>query len=375
MKELRAVQLICDMGDGGAQKIVLNYLKDLSKDVDVRLVTTSSKINENNQACLSEINVLTYCAECKKKHKFFDKIFKYRYISGKINEYIKKNDINIIHIHLSPTLIFCLPAILKNRNRQFVYTVHSSPLRTKGLKLFLIKFIMKRKNFHPICVTEEYLKEAEEHYGVTKFLVVHNGVDFEYISHNIVSKSSAREFFSLGANDFIVCAVGRLERVKRLDLLMNIFSKLIEKKPNAKLLLAGDGKEKDNLVKLVTELNLSEKVVFLGNLGNIEKVIKLYCASDVLVITSESETSSLVLMEAQKCNLKCVISDGVPSESIINNNVIKMKKNDSLDNWVSAIIGEKSDYSRATATYEEYEVHAISNKMKKIYYELLNKND
>jgi len=227
------------------------------------------------------------------------------------------------------TLLFSHKALTRIKGILIFYTLHSDPNRFNGYKLRIIKRIFKNNNIIPICVTHEQESKARYHYGISKCETVHNGVDFEKIKNAIVTKEEARKLLRIEKDDYVICAVGRLDKVKRYDFLIKAFSEALKINNNCKLVIAGDGEEFKKLTELVISLNLKDRVFFLGNIDN---VVILYCASDVLAITSESESASLVLLEAQACDVKCVISYGTPSESIITRKVVKMdNKTSDLD--------------------------------------------
>ena len=109
---------------------------------------------------------------------------------------------------------------------------------------------------------------------------------------------------------------------------------------------------------------IQDKVKFLGNQSNI---IPVYCASDVLGVTSISESASLTLIEAQICGLRCVISSGVPCESIISSFVKQMSYDAEADKWAKALLDE--DFIGSPICDEDdYEVHELSKKLKDLYF-------
>ena len=91
---------------------------------------------------------------------------------------------------------------------------------------------------------------------------------------------------------FTIIAVGRLEKIKAFDRLINECSKL---KFDFNLMIVGEGKERGNLEKLATDLNIKDKVKFLGFRLDIPQLMQ---RSDVVVVCSHSEGFSLVLIEA-----------------------------------------------------------------------------
>lgn len=364
-KRIKVLHLIGMLNDGGAQKVVLNYLNDWKEDkeVEVKLLVYSNKINSICSQTLDNNNIKVDYLFDKLNNRYFRKIIKVLFGRKLLTNYIEKFKPDIVHVHISSLLPIVLEPIEKCNIPLKFDTLHSNPLRFKGRTLKNIKRAFQQNNFIPICVTNEQAKIAKDYYKFNNYEIVHNGIDFNKIKDNMLTKEDARKTLNLSKDDFVVCGVGRLNKIKKYDFLIQIFYKLVQRKKEAKLIIAGHGKELNKLKHLVDKLNLSHKVIFLGN---IENVVNLYCASDVMAVTSQSESSSLVLLEAQTCGLRCVISDGVPDESIISRKVKKMRKNANIDEWVNALLD--IEYSGTEVINpNEYEVHRISEKMKNIY--------
>ena len=85
-----------------------------------------------------------------------------------------------------------------------------------------------------------------------------------------------------------------------------------------------------------------------------------------MAVTSDTESSSLVAIEAQVCGTRCVLSAGVPVESILLKNTQRLSKDASVNDWRDALMNDSYEGTPA-ARIEDYEVHNMSKKMKKIY--------
>ena len=368
MSKINILHIISNMNNGGAQKIILNYVNDLQndKDIELSLLVLSSKNNNEYIKLLENYNVnVTYldCFNKKYHNKFIQKLYEFYITNKKTQKFLLKNNPEIVHVHLFGTLMFCYKAIKKCHIPVKFYTLHSNPLRFNGIKLNILRKCFSNYNFIPICVTNEQVEIAKRHYLINKYETIHNGVDFKKIKNEIVSKSEARNIFGLNNDDFVICSVGRLDPIKKYDYLIKIFSHISKINDKSKLLIAGSGAELNNLKKIVSLSKLEDRIIFLGN---VENTTQVYCAADVFSLTSESESASLVLLEAQTCGLKCVVSNGVPSESIITDKVIKMNKEASIDAWSNAIL-YGNNFEKRQFDFEDYEVHLMSKKMKDIY--------
>lgn len=370
MKKLRVLHLIWSMGAGGAQQIVLNYLRDLNNDpdIDLTLCVYTGKTNSKYDKEISEkkFNVV-YLNNPKTKIQVpYIRRFFQHFVARKIwKDAIQSLKPDVVHVHISGLLRDTLTAIdCLNVPLRFD-TLHSDPRRYKGIELQYIKDAFTNKGFVPVCVTKEQISLAKNHYGNFDYEVIPNGIDVDAIKKKIVSKDSARQEYSFASDDFIVLAVGRINPIKNFSLLIDAFAILLKTNPNGLLVFAGDGvpQEKEKLIKKIKSYGISNRVHFLGSLSN---VVPLYCAADVLAVTSVSESFSLVTLEAQICGTRCVISAGVPSEVIVTDTVQKMNVQDNTESWAKALLNTRFRGNKVS-DIEDFEVHAVSEKLKNLY--------
>ena len=150
------------------------------------------------------------------------------------------------------------------------------------------------------------------------------GVPLERISvqHNSISREQAasqdevralKSRFGIADGEPLVLAIGRLSSEKAHIDLLTAFHHLTNVNPglNAKLIIVGDGPERERLEAAVAADGLSERVHFAGQISNVKPY---YAAADVLVLPSHSEGSPYVLLEAMAAGLAIVATKvgGVP---------------------------------------------------------------
>lgn len=367
-RKIKVMHLIWSMGDGGAQRIVLNYLRDFQDDPDIELklfVYNSPTTSRYDREIKEKKYNVEYLNNPRSKIKIpiirwpFNRRIAKKTWQRAISEYQP----DIVHVHISELLNVTLKPIIKENVQLRFDTLHSNPKRYSGQTLKTIKRAFQSENVIPICVTSEQAKIAKEHYGIENYEVLYNGVDFRQIRANVISTSEARKEWGLPEDAFVILGVGRLDPIKNFPLLFEAFGVLAEKNSKAVLVIAGEGEEKKRLEKMADRLRISDKVFFLGNQDNMSHV---YRAANVLGIPSLSESSSLVLLEAQALGLRCVISDGVPDESIITDKVNKMPVNAGIEQWADAL-ADVSYFGEKICDEKDYEVHEVSSKLKKIY--------
>lgn len=152
-------------------------------------------------------------------------------------------------------------------------------------------------------VTEGYLKEKLQ-IPTKKVVLVNNGVanPRKVSQEEIVN---IKKHWGLSESDFVIGSTGRMNQDshKRFSDLINAFEIFARGKQNVKLLLVGDGKEKLSYEKLVSTLNISNKVIFCGYQSD---VTLFYQMMDVFSLVSAREAFGLVLAEAMLNKLPVV---------------------------------------------------------------------
>ena len=136
---------------------------------------------------------------------------------------------------------------------------------------------------------------------------------------NMIKENTSGSISALNNNQII--SIGRLEPVKDFYTLILVFSLLIKNYPKLILKIIGEGSQRAQLENLVKECNLQNSVVFTGKLNETE-INEELLKSDVFVLTSKSESFSLVLCEAMSYGVPCVAFDvDVGPREIIANGV------------------------------------------------------
>ena len=113
-----------------------------------------------------------------------------------------------------------------------------------------------------------------------------------------------------------ILTVRRLVPEKRVDLLIKSFHILLKYFTNLQLIIAGDGPERDNLIKLTEKLKISNKVLFLGFISH-DQLNSLYNVADIYVLTSEQEGLSLSLLEALATTVPVISTNIVGNPEVI----------------------------------------------------------
>lgn len=170
-----------------------------------------------------------------------------------------------------------------------------------------------------VIAPSEQMKEKLASYNIYKEIrVIPTGVK---IPERIVGiKSRKREDLGILDSELVLLSLSRLSSEKNLDKLVHAFPEVVEAYPSAKLVFVGDGPMRHDLETLVSEMNLTPNVIFVGEVRN-EDVSEYYQMADIYINASESETQGLTYLE-----------------SIVNGCPVIAKRND----YLSGLITEAS---------------------------------
>lgn len=187
-------------------------------------------------------------------------------------------------------------------NTKVIVTEHSLPsvdvfdsgkIIDKALP-FLMRYLYPKAD-HIVAVSEAVAEDLSNFIKVNKsnIKVIYNPI----VGHSLIQKGNApiqHEWLD-GSQYKVVLFVGRLEKVKNIPLLIESFKIANEQINNVKLLIIGDGSEKENLVELSDNLHLQNHVGFLGYIENPYPYMK---KADIITLTSLWEGLPTVLIES-----------------------------------------------------------------------------
>lgn len=364
----KVLYIIGSFGIGGAEKIVLDDLKILSqnKDLNIELLVLKGKTNSYYEKELESIENLkvTFTENKPKKskilliRKLITMLFNKKLIENKVKEFKP----NIIHTHYTIILKLIPKSIINDKKIIKYHTLHSDPYAISKIDTKYAKKYFIKNKIIPICLNDEQIEKAKQRYKIDKYEVVKNGIDFEKFkcldSNELIKKS-----LGISNNTFVVGFVGRLHLVKNLPFLIDKFSKFIKKRPDSVLLIVGDGGEKQNLLDLAVKKGINDRVKFLGNRADMNRI---YRAFDLFMLCSTFESNSLVTVEAQLCNVRCLVSTAIPASVIITNKVKRLSLTDSDEIWINEMLND-GFIGEVVTDKSEYSLEKSCKKLEEIY--------
>lgn len=285
---------------GGITTNMYNYIShiDLNKfqfDVVVTdLRDDSSILSFKKIGC----NIIYLCSRTHNTFKYIKELVRL----------VKKNKYEIIHIHgSSHTVIVELLSCFLGGNGVRIVHAHS----TKCNSLFLHKLLYIP--FNLLCnIRFACSKEAGRFmFSSKEFTIIHNCIDTSKFKYDESKRLKFRNQLGIKDNEILLGHVGFFSELKNQKFLVEILS-ILRKKSCYKLILIGDGTLKSKVEQQANSLNLSDYVLFTGNVKNVNDYLN---AIDIILMPSFFEGLPLSLIEQQANGLECLVSDRVSREA------------------------------------------------------------
>jgi glycosyltransferase involved in cell wall biosynthesis len=292
---IKVLHVIGSLGCGGAQVALKHLIENMdSKEVEAFVYPLRSK------EILIPINgnVIKYPYHNYDPRKFFA-----------ILRLCKKYNIDILEAHLTKPIMGCLFA---NFFRKCKVIVHEhGPVFEKGLQYSLYRFVLRvlwRRAAAFVTVSHYMADYLTRRVGIThdRIRVIPNAVDFNIFNPQRIHKGPARQKLGVSEQDIVLGFVGRLNRIKGVDLLVKAMPLLLQQSQRYLLLIAGEGPERKSLEVLAQQVHVDDRVRFLGFCDNVPEIIAVF---DIGLMPSRQESFGIACLELMRMKVP-VISSG-----------------------------------------------------------------
>tara|TARA_R110000868_G_scaffold259361_10_gene517460 strand:- start:1567 stop:2712 length:1146 start_codon:yes stop_codon:yes gene_type:complete len=233
---------------------------------------------------------------------------------------IEFENLDLLHVHYAlphATSAYLAKQIMIERGKTvpIVTTLHGTDITLVGKDpsyKHVVEFSIDKSD--GVTAVSEYLKkETYSNFEIKQDIkVIPNFIDLERFQ-----KSNKSHFKKAICPDGekVVVHVSNFRKVKRVPEVITVFSKILEKGIKAKLLLVGDGPDRQKAEQQCRDLGICDHTRFLGKLDEVEEVLSI---ADLFLIPSGSETFGLAALEAMSCSVPVISSNvgGLPEVNI-----------------------------------------------------------
>ncbi len=248
---------------------------------------------------------------------------------------IKSWNLDIIHSQTEFAIGSFARLFAKQYNIPIVHTYHTMyedyvHYITKGyfnrsskkIVEYMTKFYCDRTINELIVPTKKAYDLFKEKYNVQRNIhIIPTGIEVERFYRKNVNEKKVNELkkqYNIKKNDFTLIFVGRIAEEKNVPYLIDVMSDIIKKKNNIKLLIIGDGPDKEKYEKYSIKRNTSKNVIFTGKVAW-DDIPVYYSLGNAFISASTTETQGLTIIEAMASSLPAIcINDESFSGTVVN---------------------------------------------------------
>lgn len=340
-KPVRVLQVVTHMNRGGLETMLMNYYREIDrskvqfdflthrsdgeKDYDAEILTLGGKIYH-----LPPLNPFSFTYR-----KALDRFF------------AEHPEYHIVHSHLD--CMSSIPLHAAKKHGVPVRLAHAHNTNQVHDFKFPLKLYYKKRIAHEATMLFACGQKAGEWmYSGENFQILNNAISTQRYAFLPEVREKMKNDLELN-HRLVIGHVGRFGIQKNHAFLIEVFSKIILKRSDAVLLLIGDGELRSVIEQQVRLLNLQGKVRFLGLRSDIPDLMQ---AMDVFLFPSLFEGLPVTMVEAQAAGLPCFISDAVPAQCIMTDNVWQLPLSSAADAWAEKILKEYAVFKRHDTSAE-----------------------
>ena len=338
MKKKILIINTANTGFTGITSVIMNYVRKTYKNVNYDFVLCG-RVEEKFKNELETLGTNVFIPPCSRVKNPLG-------YSSWLKKLMKKNKYDVLHVHgNSGTVYFEINAAKQSKIPVRIAHSHSTSCKYM-LAHKILKPLLNRELTEAIACSDL----AGKWLFTRDYTVLQNGIDVDRFMFSQSVRDEYRKKMGL-ENKFVIGHIGYMDTEKNHMFLLHVFKGLVNVRPDARLLLIGDGRLRSEIEQYIEENGLTDFVQVLGKRSD---VANLYQCMDVFVLPSLFEGLPVTLVEAQAAGLPCLVSDTVTRQVNISNNIQYIGINEAdTENWISAFL-EKDTFKKNRYEYGQY---------------------
>ena len=240
-------------------------------------------------------------------------------LSSKLVDMVKVHKIDVLHVHYAIPHAYAAYMAKKMLNEEgikipIVTTLHGTDITLVGSHPFYktaVTFSINKSDA-VTSVSQSLKEDTQRLFNTHKDIkVIPNFIDID--KHKTDFKECDRDLLALPF-ERVITHVSNFRPVKRIADVIEVFYK-VQKEVPSKLMMVGEGPERKQAEQLCKTYGIEDKVVFLGNSNEVDKIL---CFSDLFLLPSETESFGLAALEAMASGVPVISSNsgGIPEVNI-----------------------------------------------------------
>jgi N-acetyl-alpha-D-glucosaminyl L-malate synthase BshA len=241
-------------------------------------------------------------------------------LSSKLVDMVKLHKIEVLHVHYAIPHAYAgymAKQMLKDEgiDLPMVTTLHGTDITLVGNHPFYkpaVTFSINKSDY-VTSVSQSLKDDTLKLFNIkNEIQVIPNFIELDKNKYD--PTIPCRRSVMANDDERIITHISNFRKVKRIPDIIKIFYK-IQKEIPAKLMMVGDGPEKEKAEKMCRKLGIQDKVIFFGNSNEIDRIL---CLTDLFLLPSETESFGLAALEAMACGVPVISSNsgGLPEVNL-----------------------------------------------------------
>lgn len=370
---------VCHLASGdlwaGAEVQMYTLLKALHKEQSLNLsaiLLNPGKLARQLENIGIDVTVLD-----ERKDNFIQ-------LRRKVAAILRSKNIDIIHSHRYKENI--LAALVKNRCgiKYLIQTIHGISEPGRGFAMYKARAYavanraFTRRYFDKIItVSNDIEQRLQKKLPPSRLITIHNAIDPQAIKLSKTADAIKHEF-NIDSKAPLIGTTGRMVPVKAYDLFLKMAQVILERRPDARFMLVGDGPLLQSLRELSVRLKIVDKVIFTGFRDDIFDIMNAF---DIFIISSFHEGVPMALLEAMSLKkaivstavggINEIIENGVSGQLVESNSAIALAKA-SLRIIDDETLKHKLENAAARRIEEEFTIDILQKRVVSLYKETVN---
>lgn len=353
------LQISASLCIGGVEKVArdIGMYADSNK-YEVHYVVFNKKIGEYEKELISHGCKIFHLPEPSQSYHNYLK---------ELRIILSETKYDVVHAHTMFNIGWAMMVAKQMKVPVRVAHAHSAlnndeSIKIKAYEIFMRYLIHHNATDFVACGEKAGVRLYGKKIYKEKGNLILNGIDINLFRFDIEKRKKIRTYLNI-QNNFVIGHVGHLLNVKNQRFLLELMPKVLKKKPNAMLLILGEGPDRQMLEETIDNLHLQNHVIMTGNVPN---VFEYLSAMDVLAFPSRYEGMPLSIIEAQANGLPCILSTEVPRDVYLTDLIQSLELSD-CNTWVDRICAtERKEAEKYAQILRNAGVDILST-MRKIY--------
>lgn len=359
-------QVIWGLKEGGAETLAREYARMVDPQFFEPTVVTMYPFEDTanyRRAMEAGIHVRSVFKKRNVITRAVRVLFGKWYVPAILKKMLKQEKPDAIHFN-SPIAYCFIPLQQQLSGVKLLYTCHSEVNKHFfAEEENAVRQLIQVYKLRLIALHEDMKKELDQRFGTDSTVVIRNGIDIDRFRKPQTSRRDTLQSIGISQDAYVVGHIGRFSEAKNHGFLLKVFQELARRKPNARLLLIGNGELREQITEEIRRLNLEGRVTMLAHRTDISDLLH---AMDVMVFPSLYEGLSVTLVEAQAAGLRCVISDAINPANLLSENTIPVSLDADAGEWADIVLNTEIKNAEH-GNLEDYDMNREIHRLERLY--------